>query len=58
MNKDELKKWLSNKKFGAVILVCPRCRRVDINPEKHLDECDPEGQSTRDYDWANDVGDR
>ena len=47
MSKDELKKWLSNKKFGAVILVCPRCDKVDINPKKHLEQCDPEYESYR-----------
>ncbi len=47
MSKDELKNWLSNKKFGAVILVCPRCDKVDINPEKHLEQCDPEYESYR-----------
>lgn len=56
MNKKELKKWLENKTYGAVILVCPRCGEVDINPKTHLKECDPYEQSMRDYNIANDVG--
>lgn len=47
MSKEELKKWLEGKKFGAVILVCPRCHKVDIDPENHLDKCDPEGEAYR-----------
>jgi len=59
MSREQLKKWLAGKKFDlSVMLVCPRCHRVDIDPAKHLDECDPVQQATRDYDWAESVGDR
>lgn len=47
MTKDQLKTWLSKQTFGAAILVCPRCHRVDINPNRHLDECDPAGEQMR-----------
>lgn len=55
MTKEQLKQWLANKKFGAVILVCPRCGKVDISPERHLDECDPGHEARRmeaqDNEW-------
>lgn len=47
MNKAELKKWLEDKKFSVVILVCPRCGHVDIDPQTHLDECDPLDEQMR-----------
>lgn len=49
MTKEQLKRWLDkqDKRFTPVILVCPRCHKVDINPNKHLDECDPLGEQQR-----------
>jgi len=45
MTRQELKVWLSDKKWGDVILVCPRCEKIDIHPDNHLDSCDPEAET-------------
>lgn len=47
MTKEQLQKWLLGKEFGAVILVCPRCGKVDISPSTHLEQCDPAYESAR-----------
>ncbi len=38
------------------IIICPVCKKVDIDPGYH--DCDPEGEAIRAYDLAEDVGDR
>lgn len=54
MTKEQLAKWLKGKKFSLKeILVCPRCHRVDIDPEKHLDECDPLAEQQRQESWEH-----
>lgn len=47
-----------NDTARGIIVVCPDCRKVDIDIFSHFDECDPAGQASRDYDWAESVGDR
>lgn len=47
MTKAQLKKWLKEHEEDTTILVCPRCRKVDISTSRHLDECDPAGEAAR-----------
>jgi len=47
MTEAQLEIWLKGKRIGPVILVCPRCHKVDINPSRHLDECDPDYEDYR-----------
>ena len=47
MTKQALAKYLKGKSLGAVIIVCPRCHKVDINPKTHLEECDPQAEADR-----------
>jgi hypothetical protein len=53
MTKEQLAIWLKDKKFGPVILVCPRCHKVDIDPAKHLDQCDPGYEAYRQESQEN-----
>jgi hypothetical protein len=47
MTIKELRKYLASKQLGAVLIVCPRCHKVDINPKTHADKCDPAGEAMR-----------
>lgn len=44
--KDDIAKMLNEYNRG-IIVVCPRCRKIDINPYTHFDNCDPEAQADR-----------
>lgn len=41
--------------FRRVIIMCPECRKLDINPYDHFEKCNPIGEQIRrddeDHEW-------
>lgn len=44
MSKDRLVKIFNNW-YSGMIVVCPNCKKVDINPYYHFDDCKPEEEA-------------
>lgn len=44
--KDQITKMLNESRKGLIV-VCPVCKHVDIDPYKHFSSCNPENEAIR-----------
>lgn len=51
----ETKARLINQYDRGLIVTCPDCRKIDINPVTHVPTCDPEHEEYRREQQAQDL---